>query len=351
MSRSFLLNHFTRTHLWKVTMKILIVDPTCPKPYDVNTLLTSPMGGTEASVVRLAEALAASGEEVRVTQHNRTEVAKYGAVYTPFGGNEDFKPTHVVVLRAPLVLKTARRQYPNAKLYLWCHDLFSAAGWSEGFQAVVDTQAIPVLVSDFHKTQMYDVMRSINFVGEVPSRRIYNPIADDLRPDNTPVDINKLVFFSSPHKGLEHTLKIFERFKDFKELKDMKLYVANPGYFPDGASDNSNMVVRLGPLCHTDVLQHVRSSLGVFHLNGVFPETFGLVHAECNAVGTPFLSSRLGATPELCDHPAELIDVMDPKAVIDRIIDWKTLSRPRVRGQANFRMTKIIREWKELLGL
>jgi glycosyltransferase involved in cell wall biosynthesis len=143
---------------------------------------------------------------------------------------------------------------------------------------------------------------------------------------------------------------VFERFKDFKELKDMKLYVANPGYFADGVTNGSH-VLSLGPLPHSEVLHHVRSALGVFHLNPTFPETFGLVHAECNAVGTPFLSSRLGATPELCDHPAELIDVMDNKAVIERIIEWKTLSRPRVRGQPNFRMTKILREWKELLSL
>lgn len=334
-------------------MRILFVDPCTPKPYDPNTLATEAMGGTEATVIRLAEALAASGEEVRVTQHNRKEESKYGAVYTPFGKNEVYRPTHVVVLRAPLVLRTARKQYPNAKLFLWCHDLFSADGWVDGFQAVIDTQAVPIVVSDFHRTQMYEVMKSINFKGEIPSKRIYNPIADDLRPDNTPVDPNKLVFFSSPHKGLKRTLEVFEQFKNFPELKDMKLYVANPGYISDDVDllRDRNNVVGVGPLDHAAILQHVRSSLGVLHLNSVFPETFGLVHAEANAVGTPFLSSRLGATPELCDHPAELIDVMDNKAVIERIIQWKTLSRPRVRGQPNFRMCKVLREWKELLAL
>lgn len=331
-------------------MKILIVDPTCPKPYDAASLLTDPMGGTEATVIRLAEALSAT-EEVRVTQHNRTEVSKHGATYSPFGSNTDFRASHVIVLRAPLVLKAARKQYPNAKLYLWCHDLFSAEGWVEGFQAIVDTQAIPILVSDFHKTQMYEVMKSLNFKGGVPSKRIYNPIMDDLRPDNTEVDRNKLVFFSSPHKGLERTLEVFKQFKNFDELKDMKLYVANPGYFKDGDTDGNANVISLGQLAHPDIISHVRSALGVLHLNNVFPETMGIVHAECNSLGTPFLSSRLGATPEVADHPGELIDVMDNKAVIDRIIQWKTLSRPRVRGQPNFRMCKVLREWKELLSL
>lgn len=332
-------------------MKILIVDAVCPKPYDPQVFATEALGGTEGTVIRVAEGLGAQGIEVRVTQHNRKEEGRYGAVYTGFGTNNDYRATHVIVLRAPLVLRTARKQYPNAKLFLWCHDLFSADGWNEGFRAVVETQTIPVVVSDFHKTQMYDVLRSIKFEGQIPSRRIYNPIDEDLRPDDTPVDKNKLVFFSSPHKGLEHTLKVFEQFQNFPELKDMKLYVANPGYFPSGSTGNSNAAVDLGVLRQAEVIEHVRSSLAVFHLNAVFPETMGLVHAECNAVGTPFLSSRLGATPEMADHPGELIDVMDNKAVIDRIIQWKTVDRPRVRGAAHLRLSRILREWKELLAL
>lgn len=331
-------------------MKLLIVDPCCPKPYDAMTLQNEPLGGTEGSVVRIAEGFAAQGIEVRVTQHNRKEEVKYGAVYAPFGSNSEYRASHVIVLRAPLVLRTARKQYPNARLYLWCHDLFIPEQWKDGFQAIVDSQAVPVLVSEYHKTQMYDTMRAINFEGSIPSRRIYNPIDDDLKPDNTPVDKNKLVFFSSPHKGLEHTLKVFERFKDFKELKEMKLYVANPGYFADGKADGPG-AIQLGALPFGAASTHVREALAVFHLNGVFPETMGLVHAECNAVGTPFLSSRLGATPEMADHPAELIDVNDPKAVIERIIEWKTLSRPRVRANPMFRLSRILREWKDLLVL
>jgi hypothetical protein len=184
-------------------MKLLFVDPVGSKPYDSNVLRTQPLGGSEATVVRLAVALAAKGHQVRVTQHNReTRDTIEGVEYTPFGANEDFKATHVIVQRAPLVLYTARKQYPAAKLYLHCHDLFGGEAWFKGFQALVDTQTVPVVVSDFHRSQMYDTMKALKFEGSVPSRRIYNPIDEDLRPDNTPVDRNKLLFFSSPHKGL-----------------------------------------------------------------------------------------------------------------------------------------------------
>ncbi len=331
-------------------MRILFVDGVCPKPYDPKVLETQALGGTEGTVIRVAEALAARGHQVRVTQHNRETASKFGAEYTAFKANDDFKPTHVVVLRAPLILYTAKKQYPSAKLFLWAHDVFGGDGWAKGFQAMVDTQTIPICVSDWHKSQMYDYMTQLKFQGSIPSRRVYNPIADDLRPDNTPVDKDKLVFFSSPHKGLEYTLKVFEQFKNFKELKDMKLYVANPGYYPSTAVLGSN-VFSFGELAHNQVIREVRGALAVLHLNGAYPETMGLVHAESNAVGTPFLSSKLAATPEMADHPSELIDVNDTKAVIDRIIQWRTVDRPRVRGNPNFRMSKIVREWEEVLKL
>lgn len=335
-------------------MRILFVDAVCYKPYDQHTLDSEPLGGTEASVVRIAEGLAKRGHTVRVTQHNRTEQSTCGATYTPFKANDDFKASHVVVLRAPLMLHTARKQYPNAKLYLWCHDLFGAKGWGEnGFQALVDTQAIPILVSDFHKLNMYDTLRSVNFQGQIPAKRIYNPIADDLRPDSTEVDANKLLFFSSPHKGLEYTLKVFSYFKNVAELANMRLHVANPGYFEDAKLDTSQSIVNLGPMKHSDVVNQLRSAFAVLHLNNVYPETFGLVYAEANAVGTPFIAHPIGALAMdgLVDHPQETVDVSNEKAVIEKLVGWVKVGRPKVRGNANYRLTKILREWEELLSL
>lgn len=331
-------------------MRILFVDPVCPKPYDPQVLATEPLGGTEATVVRVAEGLAAKpGTGVIVKQHNRDEEEHGNAIYAPFGHYADYRPTHVIVLRAPMALYQARKQFPNAKLYLWCHDLFGGPGWAEGFKAIVDTQTVPIVVSEFHKSNMYDTMRSLKLEYGIPCRRIYNPIADDLQPDATPVDVNKLVFFSSPHKGLEHTLKVFAQFQEFPELKDMKLYIANPGYFPDHKTEQKN-VINLGALSHEAVMGHVRSALCVFHLNSVFPETFGLVHAEANGVGVPFISSRMGANGETADHPGELIDVTDTKAVIERIRQWRG-GRPKVRGNANFRLKNVVRDWIDLLKL
>jgi glycosyltransferase involved in cell wall biosynthesis len=249
-----------------------------------------------------------------------------------------------------MALYQARKQFPSAKLYLWCHDMFGGPGWDAGFKVIIDTQAVPIVVSDWHKQNMYDTMSGVSFSGFIPCRRIYNPIEDSLKPDETPVDSNKLVFFSSPHKGLIRTLEVFERFRDFEELCDIKLYVANPGYFPDADLAGIRNVVSLGALPHHEIIQHVRSAFAVFHLNHIFPETMGIVHAEANAVGTPFLNGRIGAVAETADHPGELVDVTDNRAAIDRILSWRK-GRPKVRGNPNFKLSKIVKEWENLLAL
>lgn len=329
-------------------MRILFVDACCPKAYDPKVLRAEALGGTEATVIRIAESLSNQGHDVTVKQHCRSEQFLGAVRYAPFGYGIE-SPSHVVVLRTPQALIQARKQFPTAKLYLWAHDMFGGPGWVEGFKAVKDTNASVITVSDWHRSQMFDAMRQLGVSVSIPCRTIYNPIDDVLAPDSTPIDANKLVFFSSPHKGLEHTLKIFERFKDFEELKNMRLYIANPGYFNDHKTEGLHNVINLGSIPHAEIIQHVRSALAVFHLNAVFPETFGLVHAEANAVGTPFLTSRIGAAYELCDHPAELVDVMDPRAVIERITMWTKYGRPKVRGNVAFRTHRVVKEWIEVL--
>ena len=51
-------------------------DPSCPKPYDTRTLRNEAMGGSEATLVRIAECL-----DALVVQHNRTET--FGRYHPP----------------------------------------------------------------------------------------------------------------------------------------------------------------------------------------------------------------------------------------------------------------------------
>lgn len=331
-------------------MKILFVDTVGYKSYDDDTLRNEPLGGTEATVVRVSEGLAKAGIPVQVVQRVRTTVSTNSAVYAPINAAKDFVPTHIVTLRTAAPLDTIRQQFPNAKLYVWYHDLFSpGAAFVKDCESLVRNSAKPICVSTFHAEQFVTLAKGCGF--SIPCKRIYNPVADELKPAKPlTYDANKIVFFSSPHKGLEDTLTLFKNFQNFPELKDVKLYIANPGYYADKDTGGIKNVVNLGALTHDGVIDHVRDALCVFHFNRVFPETFGLVHAESNAVGTPFLTGNVGANRELMDHPHQCMDLSDPKPVIDRLMEWKKYGRPPVRGDEKFRLKKIVKEWREFLG-
>lgn len=275
----------------------------------------------------------------------------------------------VVNMRSYYPLPYLRKNYPSAKLFLWCEDLFTHH-LIEAAPMLSDLKVGMLCVSRFHKEQARDFLSQAWHQSKtniaIAIDYIFNPISDELtRRSDLEIDPNKMVYFSSPHKGLDRTLSVFKVLKesDDPEIKrhfcNTRLYVANPGYFKleDILKDeellafyNSEHVVRLGPLPHEDMMKELRTAWCVFHLNSVFPETHGIVHSEAHALGIPFLAHALGATPEVCDHPDELVDVRDNKAVIDRLIEWKKHGPPRVSLHNEMRETEVLKRWVKALG-
>lgn len=332
--------------------RILFLDGTCPRPYDGNTLRTVPQGGSESSLTRVAEALARRGHRVRVMQRSRAGRADVdGVEYTARDPDGDFDPTHVVAFRNARLLDHARGAWPRARGFAWYQDFPSPGGpFLLQAGALARNRATAVLVSDWHQRLWIDYLRAYGLDGRVATRRIYNPIPDDLRPDGTPVDRDKLVFFSSPHKGLDETLRFFSGLRERPGLEDLRLCVANPGYRTSSLPLHERWLVDLGPLPWERVIGEVRSAFLVLHCNRVYPETFGLVHAEADAVGTPWISGSLGANPEICAHPDEIADLDDLERVADRIVQWRTRGRPAVRAGERFRISRVAGEWDDLLG-
>ena len=331
-------------------MRILIFDACCPKPYDSHTLDTEALGGTEATVVRVAEGLAKRGHYVVVQQHCRegfTTSGELGPEYAPLS----FEPVGIDAVLSLRDLKTLpylKDKYPKAKLFLWAHDL-PTNELCQNVPLLDDIGAQVVCVSKWHRTQVVETLISGGYDGtHFRVSHIYNPIDDSLMIDAAiKTNLNKLVFFSSPHKGLEDALLHFSNLLRFNE--EFKLYVANPGYYPSLAKEVPG-VVNLGAISHSEAIAHVRTSLAVLYPNRVFPETFGLVFAEGNAVGTPVLTHDIGAANEVLDAPQYEIVGQSTKEVVDTIMKWRNGERPTVRGRKDFRATAIVKEWEALLG-
>src|SRR5262249_25160366 len=215
----------------------------------------------------------------------------------------------VVLIRDPRGIVFVRRLFPNARIHLWAHHYFPPG--SKLFLRLAatapmlrDVDATIVCVSQHHEHAMRSSLETLGLLQAIKTRTIYNPVDDALMPDGSAVDARKLVFFSSPNKGLKFTLDAFRELR--RRMPDLRLVVGNPGYkipsFPPIAGSQS-FQPQLQHLIHAEV----RNALCVLYPNFVFPETFGLVLAESKAVGTPSLTHDCGAAAEVICDPAQIL--------------------------------------------
>lgn len=328
---------------------VLFIDTVAPIVYDWNALQEKPLGGAEATVIRVAEKLA-ENISVTVAQHNRVETVKpKNASYVPFDVNcllQDWQA--VIYLRNPFSALANASLFKEKRIpvWVWMHDWIDFRFCSlELLQKLKRNDVGMITVSDFHKKQLTDISKLDPFFNDLPRiERIYNPVADELQADNTKVNRNKLVFISSPHKGLEYTMEIFGKIKS--KHPQFELFVTNPGYMQP-AKINAG-VNYLGPLPHSENIKLLRDALCLFYPNHVYPETFGLVLAEANAVGVPVLTHPLGAAPEILSSN-QLINTRDFELVLKTVLKWHQGARPQVKMKEEFRLSRVIKFWEKLL--
>lgn len=330
-------------------VRILILDLTCPKPYSKQSLDVEPLGGTEATVIRVAEGLAEAGHSVVVAQHNRTDSEYARASYISIDAVDHHPLAYdrVITLRSAKPIPYIRKSWPDAKAYIWLHD-FNQQDLVTDYAAIHGSGVKIIGVSRMHASAIKDTLLSqINELTGVTVSHIYNPIADDLAPGSAQTDNNKFVFFSSPHKGLEHAVQLFKTLR--KSLPDATLHIANPGYVSNDSSYD-DYVVDHGALPHSKLIDHIRDAFCVLHPNTVFAETFGLVYAEANAIGIPCITHPMGAVAEVLSPAREqLVNCKDQQAVIDLILAWQKYGRPQVSAKEEFRLSNVIQRWKEVL--
>ena len=349
---------------------LVFFDPACPSPYDTRDLRARAMPGTEASVIRIADALGAW-----VVQHNRaTAWERYLPVQRMAGIDQ------VVVIRDSRALGLAQDLFPGARLHLWLHDKMRPAS-KRGRRlrrSAPLLRAAAVSVICVSRTHQQDVANTLRWAGvaDLPLRAIYNPLDAALQPDGTAIDAQQLVFFSSPNKGLAFALDAFGALR--RALPDLHLVVGNPGY-KSGAVPALDGVEFLGAQPQPVIHSQVRRALCTFQPNFLIPETFGLVYAESHALGTPVLTHDFGAAAEVVGDPHQLLPVrpayrcyegavggLPPRwrarparlaaglglfdAYVQRVREWQGGARPVVGPDPRFALGTVTAQWRELLG-
>ena len=350
--------------------RTVFFDTVSPLPYDSRSFGERAVQGTEASVIRIADAVGGW-----VMQHNRSSAWER---YLPLQRLPAVE--HVVVIRDSRALARARELFPDARLHLWLHDKMRPAT-KRGRRLRADAallrqaQVSIICVSD---TQRQDVLNTLRWAGiaGLPLCTRYNPLDATLQPDGTRFDPSQLVFFSSPNKGLAFTLDAFGALR--RAMPDLRLIVGNPGYKADALASIAG-VEFLGPQPQPAMHAHVRRSLCTFQPNFRIPETFGLVYAESHALGTPVLTHDFGAAAEVVNDPRQVLPVrtsyrcyeglvgaLPPRwrrlparlagaaglfdAYVERIREWRAGGRPVVRPDPRFALPAVAAQWRELLG-
>lgn len=351
---------------------VLFYDPVCLGPYDTRTLRERALGGSEATLARVADALGAW-----VIQHNRSEdCGRYRRPQRLPG------ITSLIVHRDPRVLPRLRAEYPQARVYLWLHDRIHprskrARTLASVAALLAELEATAVCVSDTQRAGVEATLDSLGIGRRVRALTVYNAVDDALAPDGTVVDERKLVFFSSPNKGLAFTLDAFSALR--RRMPDLRLVVGNPGYKADRRTARAG-VEFLGAQPQARMHAEVRSALATFCPNFVIPETFGLVFAESHALGTPVLTHDCGAAAEVVGDPQQLLPVTAAcrlyqvatgwlpapwrraparlagaagvfDAYADRLLAWRSGSRPKAGPDPRFRLSAITAQWRSLLAL
>ncbi|MBA49991.1 MAG: hypothetical protein CMI51_13350 [Paracoccus sp.] len=327
-------------------LRIAVVDPCSSNGYDLSDLAAGGMGGTEASILRVAASLKPRFDVAHYQNGRRSEHLSDVGRLCPLD-QIDRQPAlqhdALIVINRWKVALRLRKLFPQAPILLWLH--VYPGRHNRGMGALLRAANIDVIcVSRSH------AKRFLEFVvdgSEPRTHIIYNPIADELVPDTTVRDPNRLLFASSPHKGLAQVFAQFAALK--RHLPDLTLAIADPGYLKWDTGPAPEGAVFLGSLSHAALVQEMRSCLCLFYPQTTFAETFGLVLTEANAVGTPVLvHDGLGANAEIVADMQQRVNGHDDADIRARIISWRQ-SLPRVTANPGFRLSRVTEAWHQLL--
>lgn len=335
--------------------RLIIADGFCPRPYSDRSLRNEALGGTESAVILLAETLAEQ-VEVTVLQHCRREehVSPRGVRYL---GAPDWRvtasiadPSSVIVINSPKLLGIWARACRHADLFLWRHNFLG-----NRHRAIADTlelyDATMVCVSRFQLEHALEHTQSVNPERAVSAASlrdratvIPNPV-EVYQQAATEYDRDRLIFCSSPHKGLSQVIRWFERAK--LAIPSLTLTVANPGYMADQIIHRRGVTV-VGALPRAELHRIIAQSLCLFYPQTSFVETFCLVAAEANALGTPVLAPAIGALPDVTAPSDQLLRDLDESTVIDCLGRWRADERPATRLRPEYSPANVARCWHDL---
>ncbi len=203
-----------RTGLPQVEDVVIICPPHgAVTDWDENSLAQIGHGGSETAAIEVAKSIhEKTGRPVKIFQPRaRRETMPSGVEYIPVGDIKGYiqnvRPKAVINWRHATKLT-------DAQTYIWCHDLVCPSA-----ENVANYDYIFAL-SEFHKNYLHQIQG-------IPLSKIkllfngVNPA--DFEVGETSKNPNKIVFSSSPDRGLDRAIRIVEKAREMSGL-DLELH-------------------------------------------------------------------------------------------------------------------------------
>lgn len=325
-------------------MNIFFWDTTCNKSYDCDMETREALGGTERTVLRVAQALINKGHDVSLYQHTNDSTEEYTCHGIRHVGLETLFPVPDVIvhLRTAAMVDMLSNAFPNAKHIVWMHDLATEHQYASEYELFEKVSSV-IAVSQFHANNINTMFKQVN--KQVLVNVIYNPVTTSYVEPVKERFARSAVFLSSPHKGLKQTLNVFKAAKEQGILDTLE--VANPGYVTLDMVKQDGVYV-LGEQSHASVMSSLAKAGVLLYPQNVFPETFGLVFAEANALGVPVLAYDMGAAKEVLSATNPPYRERSIDGWLKRLREVMQINvEPKIKDE--FKLENVAAQWDNLL--
>jgi len=327
------------------------------------------IGGSESGLIDVAKLLA-TDYNVHVCCRNDRPGVYDNVYYHPIEQLDNVlkqtKPEYFISSRCPDVFKRDLKKMFGVKFnILWGSDKSDSVAWKD-LEEVYDNIDRIVLLSNWHKN---DIRKKFKFVKAKKVKNISYSVDPKLYECGVQKNKFKLIYCSTPFRGLDVALKMFPKIK--KEIPEAELHIfSSIKIYGDNFMDNkfedlytiarrTNGVYYRGILKRPELAFEQKSSGLLFYPN-TFEETFCKVVAECQVAGTPTITSDNGALSETLREGCGILVKGNPyskeyqKTFISETIKllkskqkWNRMSKKCLT--VDFSEEKIRKDWKKLL--
>ena len=343
-------------------------------PFTGTTLRERGLGGTESAVVYMAEALARRGCRVTVLNKCAASVEEHGVRYRPVAAAAatlaDTPPAALITVRAWGALELA--QAPTLRVY-WAQD----APDQPAVQGLADP-AVRTCIDRYLGISAWQVAGYCAAFGIDPAlwTQTRNGVNAALfatpRPDR---DRHKLLYTSTPFRGLDVLLDVFPRIRAAVPDATLDLYTSMAVYGVSADADRAEFgalyaraeqpgVRLLGSVPQAE-LAHALLGAGLLAYPNHFAETSCIAAIEAQAAGCPVVTTALGALPETVVHgetgwciPGDARTGTYQDAFVQAVVgllqddaEWRAFSHAgRTRALDEYAWDHIAEEWLDVIA-